>query len=403
MTVPHLPSVVLTRSQPQATQTERWATAFLLVTVFAALAWAMYLFFGSPLGALDQEALAQLPGKFVEQLQNGPWDRLFEFCALIVVPGIHLWYSHRASKHERLHLDQMGIGYRSPLPDTLRALQPDWSLQWSQIREIRIVLPKAMFHPNLAVLEIDAGPVKRKLRPLQWSIVDSKGKTSKVTSAPWRERFLSGFRPAHDAKRTLQDIGQSSVVRYAMQAGVKVKSHTAHGIGSGFALEGHRHARVAMGLVLVLLCGAIIDLALNQEVYAVDPPFVLFAFAGALAVPAGMLWLASAGVPRKETLGLSLLLGGAFGFALYPGLLRLNAATDAKGLRAYEYRLTEYVVFTPTDSDLPALTLSKDADYWGQFKLGTMHSFELRKGALGFYQLNMTPVHAKMRAYFVGR
>ena len=44
-----------------------------------------------------------------------------------------------------------------------------------------------------------------------------------------------------------------------------------------------------------------------------------------------------------------------------------------------------------------------DADYWGQFKIGTTHRFELRKGGLGFYQVNMQPVHVKMREYFIGR
>ena len=156
-------------------------------------------------------------------------------------------------------------------------------------------------------------------------------------------------------------------------------------------------------LVLSLLCYAVIDFAVTEEIYAVDPPFVLFALAGAIAVLAGMLWLASAGVPRAETLGLSLLLGVAVAAALYPGSLRLNEATDDEGLRAHEYRLTGYVVFSPSDSNLPVLEFPKDEDYWRQFKLGTTHRFELRRGSLGFYQVNMAPVHVKMREYFIGR
>jgi hypothetical protein len=154
-------------------------------------------------------------------------------------------------------------------------------------------------------------------------------------------------------------------------------------------------------LVLLFLCYGVLDLALNEEVHAVEPPLVLFVLAGAIAALAGMLWLVSANVPRIETLGLSLLLGGATGFALYPGVLRLNEATDADGLHAYEYRLTEYVLFSPVDPNLPVLRFPGHADYWRQFKLGTTHSFELRKGGLGFYQVNMQPVHARMREYFI--
>jgi hypothetical protein len=88
------------------------------------------------------------------------------------------------------------------------------------------------------------------------------------------------------------------------------------------------------------------------------------------------------------------------GLALYPGLLRLNEATDSEGLRDCEYRLTAYVVFSPVDSQLPVLEFDKDGQYWRQFALGTTHKFELRKGGLGFYQVNMAPVYAKLREYY---
>jgi hypothetical protein len=44
-------------------------------------------------------------------------------------------------------------------------------------------------------------------------------------------------------------------------------------------------------------------------------------------------------------------------------------------------KLTEYVVFSPMDPNLPILTFQGVADYWRQFKIGTIHRFELRKGA----------------------
>jgi hypothetical protein len=306
----------------------------------------------------------------------------------------------RISKYERLNLDQTGIRYTSPLPDPLRRLRPDWSLQWSQVRGIRIVVPKAMFHPNLVTLEFDAGPVKRKLQALPWSD-GAEGKTAGAET--WRERFLLAFRPARARDGILRTVEQSPIVRYAREAGVKITTGDVPGIGSGFALEKHRHALVATVLVLLLLCYAIVDFAMNEEVYAVDPPLVLFGVAAAIALLATMLWLVSAGVPRAEAFGLSLLLGAAAGAALYPGLLRVNEATDDEGLRAYDYRLTAYVVFSPMDPNLPVLTFEGVADYWGQFKIGTIHRFELRKGGLGFYQVNMQPVHVKTREYFSGR
>jgi multidrug transporter EmrE-like cation transporter len=347
---------------------------------------------------LDRGTLAKLPRNLLELLRKAPIDKQLEFLAFIVLGGVHFWHVRRASKYERLHLDHSGISYKSPLPDAFRSLQPDWSVQWSQVREVRIVVPKVMFHPNLAALEIDAGPVKKKLQALQWSAVDSEGKATEAGSVPWRESFFSGMGGSREMAKTLRAVEESDIVRYARQAGVKVT--TGEGSVSGFALESHRHALVATVLALLLLGYAIVDIAISQESYAVDPPFVLFALGGAIAVLVGMLWLASAGVPRAETLGLSLLLGGMVGLALYPGLLRLNEATDSEGLRDCEYRLTAYVVFSPVNSQLPVLEFDKDGQYWRQFALGTTHKFELRKGGLGFYQVNMAPVYAKLREYY---
>ena len=371
---------------------------FLTVAVFSALLWILYLLFNSPFGDLDRETLAKLPRNLLELLRKAPIDKQLEFLAIIVVGGVHFWHVRRASKYERLHLDHSGIRYKSPLPDAFGSLQPDWSVQWSHVREVRIVVPKVMFHPNLAALEIDAGPVKKKLQALQWSAVDSEGKATEAGSVPWRESFFSGMGGSREMEKTLRAVEGSDIVRYARQAGVKVT--TGEGSVSGFALENHRHALVATVLALFLLGYAIVDIAISQESYAVDPPFVLFALGGAIAVLVGMLWLASAGVPRAETLGLSLLLGGMVGLALYPGLLRLNEATDSEGLRDCEYRLTAYVVFSPVDSRLPVLEFDKDGQYWRQFALGTTHKFELRKGGLGFYQVNMAPVYAKLREYY---
>ena len=99
----------------------------------------------------------------------------------------------------------------------------------------------------------------------------------------------------------MRKVEQSPLVRYAREAGVKITTGDALGIGFSFALEKHRHALVATVLVLSLLCYAIVDFAMNEEVYAVDPPFVLFGVAGAIAVLASMLWLVSAGVPRAAS------------------------------------------------------------------------------------------------------
>jgi len=81
---------------------------------------------------------------------------------------------------------------------------------------------------------------------------------------------------------------------------------------------------------------------------------------------------------------------------------------DETGIR-YQSPLPEVLSWSLQWSQLrelepgpPELDFSKYSYYWHQFKLGTIHQFELRKGGLGFYQVNMEPVREKMRAYFRG-
>lgn len=405
MIAARLQSLVLKQRQFQSTRGQRLTATIAVVLFLAVVLWLLNVAFENPFGDLDRAAFAKLLHKLAERSREAPARFLLdqaELFLVVIAAILHLWYFRRASSYERLTLDRTGIRYRSPLPQAIRALQPDWSLPWSQVRAARIVVPKGLYHPNLVALELDAAPKKRKLFVLRWVAADAAA-TPSPQPGSWRERLFAGSGTKRDVERTLREVEESPLVRYAKEAGVKVTTDPARGVGSGFALESNRHAIAGAALVITLLLYAVVDLAVDEEVYALSPPFALFAVAGALVALAGMRWFASAGLPRAETLGLSLLLGGAFGFALYPGALRINAATDSEGLRPYDYRLTGYVVFSPLDARIPELSFPRDADYWGQFKLGTVFPFELRKGGLGFWQVNMAPVHAKMHGYFAAR
>ena len=122
--------------------------------------------------------------------------------------------------------------------------------------------------------------------------------------------------------------------------------------------------------------------------------------AGGVAFLCCALILASAGVPRAETIGVAMLFGAAFGFALYPGALRLNQLTDGEGLRAYPYRMKQLVVWEPRDDKLPTLVFTDFLEYWHEFKPGAQREFLLRRGALGFWQVELAPVREEMKAFY---
>ena len=46
------------------------------------------------------------------------------------------------------------------------------------------------------------------------------------------------------------------------------------------------------------------------------------------------------------------------------------------------------------------LRFPRYADYWMHFAPGSLHEFRLRRGALDFWQVDMTPVNEAMRAWY---
>jgi hypothetical protein len=389
----------LARRPARLPAAQRRLGAAAAVIAFGAVGAMLLLLFGDALR--DPAELLRRLGAKLSDASGGALLELSQFALVFAVAVAHLWYTHRAMKLERIFVDASGLRFRSPLPERLRFLQPDWSLAWSQVRGARVVVPRGLPYPNVAVLELDLGSTKRKLPQVAlWAALTPSGEPIEEHRSAWRQRLFSG---APDRQELISVLEAAPLVRYARRAGVAVEIGTSSRVGSGWSLENNRHAIGAALAVLIVLGYGVLDLAVNKESYVADPAFALFAVAGAAVALAGMAWLSSSGVPRFETLGLSLLLGGATAFALYPGALRLNQISDTVGLRAYEYRLTSYVVFAPLEPGLPELHLpARDADYWGRFKLGSVHRFELRKGGLGFYQVDMAPVHARMRAYFTG-
>src|SRR3979490_2632849 len=106
-----LQPLVLKPRQARSSPQERWVAVLFAVALFSALVWAVYILLGNPFGDWDWDSFAKA---FRALLKKAPADKLIEGVALIIVTGLHLWYLRRASRYERLHLDQVGIRYVSP-------------------------------------------------------------------------------------------------------------------------------------------------------------------------------------------------------------------------------------------------------------------------------------------------
>jgi hypothetical protein len=295
------------------------------------------------------------------------------------------WYMWRVARHEKLILDRSGIRYQSPLGGPFAALQPGWSHSWAQIRGAEITLPM-MGNPNFVAVILDVVTAKRKIAG-QW--VPAGG--------PPENLFALGLRrPA--AEEVLRRTEQSPLVEYLRRMGVKVEVKAK--VRGGFVLESNRAALSATVAVVALLLYAVADFAFNTETYVEKPPVQDFMLAGIVVFLVSAALLAQARVPGAESVGLGFLLGVAVGVASYPGALRLNELTDMDGLRPHGYRMKQVAVWEPGDATLPTLKFTDFLEYWDQFKPGAQREFLLRRGGLGFFQVEMAPVREEMKAYY---
>lgn len=172
--------------------------------------------------------------------------------------------------------------------------------------------------------------------------------------------------------------------------------------GRGFALEKNRYSLGAMIMMAVLVVYALLDYMLNFEDY-IGTHFINYtAWASVLVMLSSMVIFKKNQIPVLENIVLSFFLSCSVGLATPQVMLRINQLTDQHGLKAYPYHLTDSLGFTPVGdfTDLPELYFPGNKDYWSQLDKNAVHEFELRKGGLGFYQVNMAPVYVKMRKYY---
>lgn len=369
---------------------QRWAlwVPLALISLVAMAAMALVLYKWIHAAPDPAAALSRILAK----LASSPVDTSINLL-LLAVFGLQLLYMHGAQRHERLILTRTGIEYRSPLPGALQRLRPSWSLTWGQIRgaTLKSMLPGG--GPQTVVLELDGGARKVKLFPYQWVDPEHYQPVSL-----WKEMLKLRHATPEEVSATVQE---SALLRHLAAAAPHLSPPPDAKLANGsFALEKNRRSLAVVVAFFALVLYAFIDGVLGKETYVGPAPFDGFAIAGGLAALAAALWMWRGEVPAAESIIVAVLFGGALGAAGYPGMLRINAFTDTDGLRAYEYQLTPGRQLEPLTPGLPTLAFPQYYEYWGQFKPGSHHRFELRKGGLGFYQINMKPVHEALRDFY---
>lgn len=314
---------------------------------------------------------------------------VFTLVATPVLLVFFLILAHGSRNRERLILTETGIEFRSALPGPLNFLHRDWSLQWFEVRRAWIGPMFKFAGGQFTSLFFETGNKRRRILLYPW--VDTRHYHPRTLRK--EKAYINALQkqqgPEYEAMTT-----ESAVVRYIAEhvRGVEIEPEPTG--STGFALEKNPWTLGVVVLFFLLVAFTMIDgFVLIGETYVTRPIYEVFAFGGLMAAIVSTRLLRARSVPSLESTVLSILLGVGISCALYPGALRLNQWTDNSGLHVHTYQSQGRGRFTPLDESLPELHFDDYPEYWRQFGVGEHQGFELRRGGLGFYQLNMAPIY----------
>jgi WD40 repeat protein len=268
----------------------------------------------------------------------------------------------------------------------------DWSAKWAEITTTYLKPSPLLPGSHFLLLGFHIGLRYKELFACQWHHPDHQD--------DYPLKLSGDIQTPEQIKSALQ---RCPLIKYITDKGISIEVDPKVSLKTpfyqlDFVIKSNQHRLSAAIFFFLLLGYAIFDFMIfNQEAYAEQPLYKVYLLGGVGMAALMMGWLRRAKVSKRESIIIALLLGGVFGLALYPGLLRLNQLTDSNGLKSYQYELQSDLSFKPVnDNTLPTLHLNDDK-YWADFETGTFYEFELRKGGLGFYQINLAQIE-KLKA-----
>ena len=355
---------------------------------FAALIVLVIATLGIPVMAIDFSELSE----FFDALTGEDRQEFTKLVALVLGAVFIGPLIIRVSTRGRIEIRESGIAFRSELPELLQSMQPDWDYTWGQIQDARLERPM-LTNPLMLPLQFSAGGRTVTVIPWQW-----------VDAAAEKGSLAETLSVGRKRKRELEKLVRQSplITAFEQRGKLDVGDPIAPPAQAG-GINASKTAQAVAVLFVALVLYFIIDMYFGfGEYYAGVAPwhfFVSFAVCG-LGLAATMLHVA--GHLSSQGKLMAMLFGIGMGLASYPFLLRVNAWTDPIGLQAYRYILAERDTWV-AEEDVPDLVFDISSEYWEQFEPGDSRSFELRRGGLDFYQVNMRPVYAEQREFYSAR
>ena len=262
---------------------------------------------------------------------------------------------------------------------------PDWEMLWQDVSKISVTkLPSG----HTLMLESYKAPFKKRLLVRVW-------RTESELQQPGRWLIFSKLR---QQREELKNMYLLPLPRYIKE---NVHINLAPPVSTSivnFDLNDSLGTRIGVVIFMVIFADGMIDLVYNTEDYALSPPWDSFFIIGFSLSIASFIALNQKKIPKTVAIGLSLMLGGAGYFASYAALLRVNQFTDTASLQDHEYVIGDENTLKPVEPNLPEIKVDSEA-FWKQ-PVGTPITVSLRKGGLGFYQMDKEDIYSQMRYWY---
>jgi len=310
----------------------------------------------------------------------------FVLSPVILIPLLFI------ARRMRVIINESGIHFKSGLTNGMKLLVPDWSFRWDELQDTswklvpgQYIASRLLFHTEQKTYRISpwhwvvAGARVDRYFPKRTYSKEQAGSVMRRTAViEWVRKKFPGYRDDSFYQ------ARQSAINLDFDGG-DVTPLT---------------ASVAL-IFVVLVFSFVIEIYFTaNEFYADYVPYQLIGLSALLGFLIVHLTLRYFEPNRKNSALYALLFALGIGLAAYPLLARVNAWTDNAGLHDYEYRLDSDYVWRSTEPGAPDLDMYLSASrWWRQFHPGDSYTFELRKGGLGFWQVNMSPVYEAQKHY----
>jgi hypothetical protein len=310
----------------------------------------------------------------------------FVLSPVILIPLLFI------ARRMRIIINESGIQFKSGFTNGMKLLVPDWSFRWDELQDTswrlvpgQYIASRLLFHTKRKVYRISPwhwvvadARVERYFPKREYSKEQAGSVMRRTAVVEWVRRKFPGYRDDSFYQARPSTINMDF-------DGADVTPLTA----------------IVAVIFVALVFTFIIEIYFTaNEFYADFVPYQLIGLSALFGFLIVHLVLRHFEPERKNSALYALLFSLGIGLAAYPLLARVNTWTDTTGLQDYEYRLGTDYIWHSREPGAPDLDMYLSGSrWWSQFHPGDSYTFELRKGGLGFWQVNMSPVYEAQKHY----